>query len=192
MNLAIAQAFLKPILYRPMDRDWTVQGFGMIRTYLDPEQRWRLNVWDDRLRAPEVSLIHDHPWSFTSHVLVGRIRNRRYACDDDSSYPTHFYKRIKTGPDGADASGELTCQLACKGLESYDSGMKYSQLLNEVHETEAVRGTVTLNDRTPPIESYTTRVFWQIDHHKWTSTRPRPATRDEVMLATEAALTLLR
>jgi hypothetical protein len=191
MNLAISQAFLRAILLNPMNYGWTVQGFGMIRTYLDEQQRWRLNIWDDRLRTPGVSLIHDHPWSFTSYLVAGKLRNRRYACDEDSSYPTHFFKRIQTGPDGADASGEHTCQLACKALENYEAGMKYSQLLNEVHETDADRGTVTLNDRTPPIETYTARVFWQIDHGKWMAARPRAALRHEVLNACEAAYKLL-
>lgn len=187
----VNQALLRGILEQAECLSWTVQGFGMVRTYLDDAHRWRLNIWDDRLQTPGVSLIHDHPWSFTSHVLAGRIVNMRYGVDDSGAHAlTHEYKRIVTGPDGGDASPVLGCRLVPRKPEVYPAGTSYRQQLTEVHETRAVRGTVTLNDRTPPTREYTARVFWPTGY-LWMAARPRPARWSEVEGAVRMALALL-
>lgn len=189
----VEQALLRSALERADRYEWTVQGFGMVRTYLDGDaQRWRLNIWDDRLQTPGVSLIHDHPWSFTSFILCGRINNQRFAFEEiTGTKATHFFKEIVTGPTGADASTHQVCQLAPKRPETYPAGHSYSQNLKEVHETRAQRGTVTLNDRTPPHTAYTARVFWPVDGNDWMAARPRPARWSEVESAVQAAMRLL-
>jgi hypothetical protein len=55
-------SFLKAVVERvlrlPGDRAWTVQGFGMQRTYVGPvddPKGFRLNVWDSRLTVSGVS-----------------------------------------------------------------------------------------------------------------------------------------
>ena len=45
---------------------WSLQGLGMFRLYLSHEKR--LHVWDARFRTSDVSVIHTHPWHFTSEV----------------------------------------------------------------------------------------------------------------------------
>lgn len=73
------RASVKSILQEsPWNRDWTVQGFGMLRCYLDSDKRFRLNIWDDRLAVPHVSVIHDHPWSFDSWIINGIFHNQRF------------------------------------------------------------------------------------------------------------------
>lgn len=180
------QALTRGLLERADQFSWTVQGFGMTRTYLDrDDQRWRLNIWDDRLQTPDVSLVHDHPWSFVSHIICGRIVNQRYDFEE-AGRMTHLYKKIVTGESSRDASEPRLCRLVPRRQEVYTAGTTYSQRLNEVHETKAQRGTVTLNDRTAPTVEYTARVFWP-DGYPWTAAKPRPATWSEVeMVVTEA------
>jgi hypothetical protein len=190
--MILTTALLRTILRNREQFEWTVQGFGMIRTYLDRDQRWRLNIWDNRLTTSNVSRIHDHPWSFTSFIQCGLIENRRYSFMQtyDLHLATHCYKEIVTGPDGEDKSNVRHCEIVPKRLEFYMAGDTYSQKLDEVHETVAHTGTVTLNDRTTPTEHYTARVFWPLGT-EWVGARPRPAEGIEVARACAAALQVL-
>ena len=74
----VLRATVRDVLEHPYPREWTVQGFGMLRTYLDPDKRFRLNVWHSKLAIPNVSIVHDHPWHFTSWVMGGNFTNVRY------------------------------------------------------------------------------------------------------------------
>lgn len=189
MNTEITNDAVIAVLRHPKPFNWTTQGFGMIRCYLDDKQRFRLNIWDYRMRTPGVSLIHDHPWSFTSTIYAGRILNKRYYFSSNSELPfNYYYKHIVTGPDGDDASEVMECRLIAQHLETYKPGQSYTQKLTEVHETDAEIGTVTVNDRTPPTNEYTARVFWHKNGHPWMAARPRPSTDEEIAQATWAAL----
>ena len=55
---------------------WSVQGFGMLRLYI--RKVGRLHIWDNELRYPGVSVIHNHSWDLESTIIVGAIRNTRY------------------------------------------------------------------------------------------------------------------
>ena len=182
-------AALRAILLRPHGFVWTTMGFGMIRTYLDGDKRWRLNVWDDRLQVPGVSTIHDHPWDFTSYIIAGALLNIVYFTNDAEGDWTHEYHRIKTGEGGAPVEAPLPALLRFSGSQLYRPGDKYYQPKEWVHETRYDRGTVTLNDRSPPTAEYTARVFWPAGTG-WANAMPRPAAADEVERACKAALEL--
>lgn len=164
---------------------WTTMGFGMIRTYLDDQKTYRLNIWDDRLMVPRVSVIHDHPWDFTSLVLCGRIANTRYELNKIKA-PNHSFQHIVTGEGGGPAGLAEDCHLEACPVELLDAGKQYSQDREEIHRTEALRGTVTLNRRSPPTVNHTARVFWPLGE-QWVDAMPRHATPDEVMEAVIAA-----
>src|ERR1039458_5729288 len=92
--------FLKPLVRHTLDdvNVWTVQGFGFLRTYFGPPdapKRFRLNLWDSHFTVPDVSIIHDHPWHFTSIVIAGQLFNNRYIVEPDGQ--THHFTTIKTG-----------------------------------------------------------------------------------------------
>lgn len=166
---------------------WTAMGFGMVRTYLDDAKRWRLNIWDDRLRVPEVSEIHDHPWDFTSYVCCGRISNVRF----DRTYGPgacalpYQHVQIETGEGGGPTGPVDTAWLTPSRPEIYMPGESYRQAKKEIHITKAVRGTVTLNDRSPPTPEHTAHIFWP--RGPWVNAEPRHATQDEVYNAVCAA-----
>lgn len=189
-NIAAQRAFVRRILNRPEEYSWTVQGFGMIRTYLDNAKRWRLNIWDDRLMVPNVSLIHDHPWDFDSLIISGELHNRRYdARFGGIGYrPTHNYCNILTGEGGGMVDQiSKDALLVQRQPEVYYCGESYNQQRDEIHETYATRGTVTLNDRTPATKAHTARVFWPLGQ-KWVDAEPREATSFEILSATAVAL----
>lgn len=177
-------AAVSAILDHPQSFSWTTQGFGMIRTYLDSGKRWRLNIWDDRLAIPNVSLIHDHPWSFRSFIIAGRLTNQRYRIV--AGDPTHQFHSILTGEGGGPVETPSFCRLEKTVTEVFGPGETYAQSLDQIHETSYLRGTITLNDRTPPTKTHTARVFWPVGQ-PWVDAMPRTATNDEVINAIDAA-----
>lgn len=169
------------------ERAWTVQGFGMIRTYLDEEKRWRLNVWDNALKVPNVSEIHDHPWDFQSWILCGQLANTRFKLSfpqDPASLP-YQHVQIKTGEGGGPVGPVDKVYLTPIKSEVYDPGYGYLQNRNEIHITGARSGTVTLNDRTPPTPEHTANIYWPSG--PWINAEPRPASKPEVFNAVSLA-----
>lgn len=186
--------FCQAFLQSYKDHVWTTMGFGMIRTYLDQDKRFRLNIWDSRLAILNVSTIHNHPWSFTSHVLCGLIKNQKYKhlCDTESlKDATHEYHAIKTGEEGGPVETPKPCYLQNQSCYDYGRGKFYYQSAEEVHQTFADTGTVTLNDRSAPSEAHTASVYWKVGTF-WVDAKPRLATPYEVERAVESALSKLR
>jgi hypothetical protein len=182
------RASVQAILAHPRDFRWTVQGFGMIRTYFGANSKqYRLNVWDHHLKVPGVSTVHDHPWDFESWVLSGELINTRYV-EDPHSGDEYQYMIIKTGEGGHADSDPFRIRLRPTPTERYQTGDTYRQAANEIHETNYSDGTVTLNARVGDTEK--ARVFWADDCGKgyWVDAKPREATGLEVSETTAWAL----
>jgi hypothetical protein len=179
--------FLKPlveqVLRRPfVDGEWTVQGFGFLRTYFggpaNPKQ-FRLNLWDSRFTVPNVSTIHTHPWDFTSVIVAGIFGNVRY--EPTSLMMTHHVAQINCGIGGG--MKEMTIfdrGLLAQRPELYGPGDMYSQKAHEIHETFFKDGSVTINERVG--DTGIADVYWPYGTD-WVDAIPRPATRDEVASA---------
>lgn len=188
--------YLKPlveqILRDPLNHSWSVQGFGMIRTYFGPAnepKRLRLNLWDKRFAVPGVSTIHDHPWHFESVILAGAFVNVRYEFTrHPNEAASHIFTTIKTGEGGGmtKTKPEL-CLLTPERPEIYKPGDEYGQQAFEIHETIYSDGTVTLNERTRVGDGEHARVFWPFGT-EWVDAEPRQATEEEVQLATQDSL----
>ena len=183
--------FVKPLvasILRDTNREWTVQGFGFLRTYFGPPERpkkYRLNLWDSNFTVPNVSTIHDHPWDFKSLIVAGGFINQRYDMQIDGN-GTHSYATLKTGIGGKlDFSTTKTCSLYPKEKEYYVAGDVYFQLANEIHETLFKDGSVTLNERIGDTEQ--ARVFWNYGNN-WVDAIPRRATAFEVEQAVTNSL----
>lgn len=179
---------------------WSVQGFGMLRTYFGPARdpkRFRLNLWDSRFAVPGVSTIHDHPWHFQSIIIAGAFCNVRYhinagprsAFDGPSgNSATHGYRVIKTGEDGGHELSEIHyAELTPTRPELYKAGDEYNQASDEIHETIYSDGCVTLNERTRVGDGEHARVFWSLPG-EWVDAKPRTATPEEVRAATSSCL----
>jgi hypothetical protein len=186
-DLTFLSPLVRKILVWPERSQWTVQGFGFLRTYFGPAlapKRFRLNLWDSRFTVPNVSTIHDHPWDLTSLIIAGEMVNQRYLPRDIRSGPrptfgpTHEFTTIKTGEGGGlEKSPGQYCKLDKYPMETYRPGDSYAQHAEEVHETIFKDGTVTLNERVGDTEH--ARVFWPFGT-AWVDAMPRPATEDEV------------
>lgn len=77
---AVLSDLVRPILADPLadGREWTIQGLGMLRTYLGDDKTNRLHVWHSGAQVPDVTMMHTHPWAFTSIVLAGLVRDTEY------------------------------------------------------------------------------------------------------------------
>jgi hypothetical protein len=193
-HLSFVRALVRTVL---MDdsREWTVQGFGFLRTYFGPPdnpKRFRLNLWNSDFTVPNVSTIHDHPWDFTSLVVAGEMENRRYYMRREPvagvslRAPTHSYTTIRTGVGGGLIKAEPQhCVLVPFSRESYSPGDTYAQRASEIHETKFKDGSITLNERIGDTEM--ARVFWPFGT-SWVDAIPRPATQFEVDRTVNASL----
>lgn len=171
---------------------WSVQGFGMLRTYLDAAKRWRVNLWHSSAAVPGVSTVHDHPWDFTSLVVAGRFTNIRYHDvtghrHDELDGEAYYVHRIQTGEGGGPRGGRRVVYLRADRAEHYTRGMVYSQRAEEIHESSYVDGTVTMNARQRRPDGEHANVFWRVPG-EWVDAEPRPAERHEIWRAVSDAL----
>jgi hypothetical protein len=168
---------VQTILEKPFDREWSLQGFGMLRTYFT--DKVRLHIWDSRYAVEDVTTIHDHPWSFASTVVAGEIVNVRY---DEHGLRGEKFNRLKImcGEGGGPAGEPEVARLWARDPEIYREGSTYHQAWDELHESRPKDGTVSIierhfTDQSPDIA----RVFYPLNQ-EWVSAEPRPATRAEV------------
>lgn len=168
--------------------DWSVQGFGMLRYYI--RNVGRLHLWDDRLRYPGVSMIHNHAWHLRSTIVTGSLRNQRYLSNNwkflSWAQPYH-HMRLQTGFDTKQLSYTDDVWLVRQPLETFLPGDIYLQHAQEIHETIAANGTITLMERTDTPTHGEADVYWPLND-RWGTATPRPATPEEVQRTVELAL----
>lgn len=193
-DFAMTKAAVRAILDKWEAYEWSVQGFGMLRTCLDPDKRFRLNIWDSSLAVPNVSVIHDHPWDFDSVVLAGEFTNVRYDVlsinwPQTSQGEQVFHRAmIKCGPGGGMENAAIdTVALRPRRPEIITPGHTYSQYAAEIHASLYVDGTVTLNDRKRKADPDHAFVFWPYGQ-EWVDAEPRPATKAECDAITRACI----
>lgn len=187
---AMVHSILFQSFTRPESLRWTVQGFGMLRAYLPyggSAKRFRLNVWNADLAVPNVSVIHDHPWSFDSWIINGRFGNVRFV-EDYHNGDAYDWMKIRTGEEaGKQLAARSRIRLRSLPVEHYTTGDKYHQDADEIHLSAYADGTVTLNDRVGDTEH--ARVFWPAGQ-EWVDAKPREATRKEISEGIHLALEL--
>ncbi len=150
------------VLEHPEDHVWQVQGFGMLRTYLDGPNEPRLQVWDQRLATWANNAIHDHPWAFTSVIYAGMLYNQRYDVDVEAWNKNGHVTEIIPGTRGGKLSERPVqpCLIKPYPVEVYALGDTYSQRHREMHLTRYLQGTVTLIERTDREEADVAKVAW--------------------------------
>lgn len=184
------KAVIRAILEHAEHYKWSLQGFGMLRTYLDEQRIFRLQVWDNRYRIPGVSLIHDHPWNFKSKIIAGELWNTRYVRRDvdwndasvalDTDRKFYSEKVIIAGEGGGVRGNAHDVELLRQDTELYKEGEEYSQRWYEVHESNFSDGTVTIIERDFKEDKDAALVYYPMNE-EWVSAEPRPATKEEVL-----------
>lgn len=172
----IAESKIDEILNSPFDYEWSIQGFGMLRTYLDTEHVQRLHIWDPQEAVIDVSTIHDHPWDFKSLVVRGTLQNQRYNVTpaDDGNYES---MQIVCGIGGHTIGNSVPTHVVGTPIETYVSGDTYNMEAPEFHESLPSRGAVTVIERKFHVERDIATVCYT---GEWVSAEPRLATKDEI------------
>lgn len=186
------QTLIRMILTRALAYDWTLQGMGFL--ICRPSPTMRIHVWDSRYRVADVSMVHDHlQWSLSSMIVGGSLTNQKYESatkvqmDDADGWVKCFYRTLRAGA-GCHFIDEGPNRIHLRKLppETYGPGQTYYQRNDEIHETQAEDGTVTLMTKFPE-DNDLARVFWPRDK-EWVSAEPRAATIPEVLDITSFAL----
>lgn len=180
MKDRVTKALVRHLLEHPDSIEWTLQGFGMLRCYLEPEVR--LHVWDDRYKAPGVSELHTHPWNFHSLVVAGEVHNHRFVESDGSREGTHQAiprkrQTIRCGEGGGLVGDPVDVILSEEPTETYCEGEGYTQLAEEIHRSVPANGTVTIIEREFKPDTEHAYVYFQ---GEWGTAEPRLATPEEI------------
>lgn len=182
MGETVTKSLVFTILRHAEDFPWRTQEIGLLGLRLDERREYRLHVWDSSVGAenPEPP-VHDHPYDFTSRIIVGELRNSRYvetAAGDE-------YHRFRYSPPDEEQRRRDTVKLSATA-ETLGEGDEYAQLAHELHTSRQQPGTVTL-----------IRCSWGApreltvclrDDAPWPSGRARDATREEIKSFTAKAL----
>ena len=170
------------------NREWSIQGLGMLRTYLPDNSR--LHIWNPDLKYADVSEFHTHPWDMTSFVVSGRVQNTIYL-DNPSSRPNFMRQQILCGEggglEGEPEERELTVDVVNSRI--VPAGRSYQQAFDQVHRSDPVPGTVTIIRRTVPFGGSPDHayVYYPVGE-EWISAEPRTATPTEIQSSIELAL----
>lgn len=191
--MTMTAALVLSILKQWRSFEWTVQGFGFIRTKI--ENVGRIHVWDSRLRVPLVSDVHTHPWQLMSTIISGELINQRFLVDNSEEDeppllgPLMPYtgQTIKTGEGGGLHGESQPVMLQSARTEFFQTGQVYSQEPWEIHRTIAQDGTVTLMERPqgPPLGI--AHVYWPRGL-QWISAEPKPAQAYQIEATVNLAL----
>lgn len=175
------RGLVQEIIDHPERHEWTLQGLGMLRTYVGPSHR--LHVWDPDHAVPDVSTMHTHPWDMRSYIVAGEVQQFRYLRRRVGyAHGDPWLEQAITCGAGGGVCGEpRLVTLRRQDAEIYLPGDTYEQTYDEIHSTTPAPGTVTLIERTVPPDGDpdVAYVFYKADAG-WVSAEPRKALLWEV------------
>lgn len=138
MSETLDKALILTILRHAEDFPWRMQDIGLMGLWLDAQREYRLHVWDPSQSVGEPP-IHDHPYDFTSKVIVGELTNARYGEDPAGSE----HARFRYPPAAEDQRRSDTVRLSATST-TLTEGDQYRQLAHELHASWQQPGTVTV------------------------------------------------
>jgi hypothetical protein len=176
------QTLVRTILEHAEGFAWTMQDIGLLGLRLGERREYRLHVWapGDRTHQPPV---HDHPFDFTSTVVVGEMTNTRYV-EDPSGVE---FRRERYSPGDEEARRADTVRLSAT-TTTLTAGARYSQLAHELHDSDQIAGTVTIIRRT--FKAVPELTVCSRAEAGWVSGQSRRATPDEIKRIVGTALDL--
>ena len=176
------QALVRGILERAADHAWRIQDIGVLALRLDDRRTSRLHVWDPDGASGE-PVVHDHPYDFTSSVIVGELVNTRYVADPGG----REYLRERYVP-GNEADRRADTVRLRGTSETLRAGDRYRQAAHELHTSGQVPGTVTLLHFDRFVDAGAELSVCRRPGTPWIAGASRPASDDEVERITTAAL----
>jgi hypothetical protein len=195
----IRRKVVLPILDKPFDHKWQVQGLGMLRTYLDPNTR--MHIWHSKLNYCADSGWHTHPWDFSSFIVAGSIQNKKYLKRVDGEFlgeseppfkangawTPFMEQQIICGPGGcAMSEPKLVYLFEAVNVQLY-AGSTYAQRADEIHTTLPADGTISIITRKTVHEDGSANIYYPVGS-TWSSAEARPAEDFEIILGVNTAL----
>jgi len=180
MSETLSKALVLTILRHAEDFPWRMQEIGLLGLRLDDRREYRLHVWDPSDRAGDPP-IHDHPYDFTSEIIVGELTNTRHEEDPAGDE----YIRFRYPPADEHLRRPDAVRLSSVATTLTEGG-QYRQLAHELHASWQLPGTVTAI-RCSWVEVSDLTVCLR-DEGSWRSGRARDATRDEIKAVAAKAL----
>ena len=181
-DLAVEQtkALVFTILRHAEDLPWRLQDIGLMSLRLDDRRQHRLHLWCADAHAEDPP-VHDHPYDFTSRIVVGQLTNTRYAEDAAGTE----YVRFRYSPPDEERRRSDAVRLSAAAT-TFTEGAQYGQLAHELHSSQQRPGTVTvIRCSWVDVEELTVCLR---DAASWRSGFGRQATRAEIKAAAAAAL----
>lgn len=180
---------VKKIMKFPFDYEWELQGFGMLRTYID--KYTRLQIWLKDFIIPNVTDIHTHPWDFKSFIYQGQIRNNIFfEYDPQNSVSGEWFQcdkcLILTG-ENAYVKERTPVILKPNGSFEYSQGDLYHHGKDIPHRIDFIDGTITILTKSNIHEDSLAYSYVKGFENEWVSAAPRPATKEEIKAFIEAA-----
>lgn len=175
---------VKNILEHAEHYEWELKGLGIMRTYLSEDAK--LHVWDSRYRVPNVSMIHEHPWTFESTIIAGCLHQARFTATpmlesavNDVDVNPYMRSIVQCGPGGCLLAEPTLVHLNTRGEEVYGEGERYQQVFDEIHRSFPEDGTVTIVRRVDYKEAQAAAVYWP-HGEEWVSSDPVMATPGKI------------
>lgn len=181
MDNSVDRALVRTILEHAQDYPWTLQDIGVLGLRLDDRRKHRLQVWDPTYCVGDPP-IHDHPFDFTSTVVVGEMTNTVYERDPVGVEYRRLLYRPSQGHDHQEVDRVTLTGRATAIIE----GCTYSQTANELHTSHQLPGTV--NIITYSFQDITDLTVCLPDGAMFISGGSRPATSEEIKEITAKAL----
>ncbi len=182
MTETLNKPLVLTILRHAEDFPWRItDDIGLLGLRLDDQREDRLHVWDPTYRVEDPP-VHDHPYNFTSRIIVGELTNTRYEEDPAGD----AYVRFRYSPGAEDLRRSDTVVTLSATATTFGEGGQYGQLAHELHASWQRPGTVTVI-RCSWVETSDLTVCLR-DAGSWRSGRARDATRDEIKTVASRAL----
>lgn len=181
MGETMTNSVVSTILRHAEDLPWRIQEIGLLGLWLDERREYRLHVWGPNFSDDQDPPIHDHPYDFTSRIIVGELTNTRYV---ETAAGVEF-DRFRYSPPDEEQRRRDVVRLSATA-ETLGEGDGYDQLAHELHTSRQQPGTVTL-----------LRCSWSAPREltvcvpqqaPWPSGRAREATPEEIASFTAQAL----
>jgi len=185
MGQALEQTLVRNILEHAADYPWRTQDIGALGLWLDDQRSYRLHVWDPEGATSEPT-VHDHPFDFTSTVIVGELVNTRYVEDPRG----REYLRERYSPGNENERRADTVRLVGTSA-TLRAGARYGQRAHVLHDSRQVPGTVTvLHFDDVSYGDLRELTVCRRPGTPWVTGQARSATHDDVKRVTAAALAL--
>jgi hypothetical protein len=176
---------VRNILEHATDHPWRIQDVGILALWLDDQRLSRVHVWDPESAVCSAP-VHDHPFDFTSTVVVGELVNTRYVEDPGG---VEYVRERYVPPDDTVRRADTVRLVGTP--ETLRAGDRYRQVARELHDSTQVPGTVTMLHFDQWLDDLHELTTCRPPGTPWVSGRARPATHDEVARITGTALSLI-